>query len=144
MLTRRMLPLAASLVIAAVAAPAFAEGSWSSSISGANTGFKTRTWTDANSDDKSTTFGGSDCTYDTMPWYEDRPDNFTTKLIRYDTWSPNENYGNKTITCKGTKFYSVSWGDKGKGKFGLTLTKIDGSEMMGKGRLNVKSVKATY
>lgn len=43
---------AAGLVAACmlVASPAFAEGSWTGSISGANTGYGSRTWTDKNSD----------------------------------------------------------------------------------------------
>lgn len=40
--------LVAACTIAAT--PAFAEGSWSGSISGANSGFGSRTWTDKNSD----------------------------------------------------------------------------------------------
>lgn len=145
MLKRRFTPFVAAAVLAGMTAvPAFAEGKWESSITGANTGFKTRTWEDKNTDNKSTTFGGRNCTAGPIPASESRPKSFTMQLIRYDTWTPNEKYAKKVIPCKGTTFYDVSWGNKGKGKFGLTLVEINGSDWGYGHPLNVKYVKATY
>ncbi len=140
---RRTVPAALALTIglAGLASPAFAEGSFTSHMSGWLTGLSTRSWDDANSDDNSTTFGAKGCSYETG----DAVASITMELNRNDTWTPDEHYGNKKVTCTPTSAtHTVGWGDKGKGNFDMTLKQIDGSTVSKWGHLYVDYVKIAY
>jgi hypothetical protein len=139
---RRTVPTAvAGLVLAAFAAPAFAEGNFTSSMTNWLPGNETRSWDDKNQDDVATTFGAKQCSYDT----QQSAANITMELNRNDTWTPDEHYGNKTLVCTSTSaVHTVSWGDKGKGNFDMTLKKVDGETTSYKGRLSAKYVHVTY
>ena len=143
-MNRRALPLAAGLVAIAVAAPAFAEGSFESSFSGVHTGFDTRSWNDNNNDNAATSFAARNCSYTGIPTYERRPSSFAMELNRNDTWTPDEHYGEKTVPCSGTTQYYVSWGDKGAGNFDMTVKKIDGVSSGYISTLNVNYLKIAY
>lgn len=141
---RRVLPMAAGLAAVALAAPAFAEGSFESYFSAVHTGFDTRSWNDNHNDSNSTTFAGKNCSYTGIPTYERRPSSFAMELNRNDTWTPDEHYGEKTVPCSGTTQYSVSWGEKGAGNFDMTLKKISGASSGYPSTLNVAYVKIAY
>lgn len=123
-----------------MAAPAFAEGGFTSSMSGWLTGLETRDWDDQNNDNASTRFGARDCSYDTGRDVDD----ITMELNRNDTFTPDEHYGNKLVSCNNSTVTTVGWGDKGKGNFDMTLKKIDGEVTSCCGRLNVDYVRVSY
>lgn len=101
-------------------APAYAEGSWSSSVSGALTGFSSRDWTDNNNDSASTRTVWSGCSLESGT-YRDT----TLDLARNRTWPlPDATYGQRTSAC-GT----FDWGRMtDTGSYHWTIKKINGSE----------------
>lgn len=120
--------------------PAFAEGSFTSSISAWLTGIETRAWDDNNNDDVSTRFGAKGCFYESGI----AVGNITMELNRNDTFTPDEHYGNKTVACNNSSVTTVGWGDKGSGNFDMTLKKINGAVVSTGGKLNVNYVKISY
>lgn len=144
MIRRRSIPatLAATFVLSALAAPAFAENSFESSISGWLPGVETRDWDDANKDDVSTRFAAKQCDYDTAG---QDVKNITMELNRNDTYTPDEHYGDKLVACSPySSLTTVGWGDHGKGNFDMTLKKVDGQTSPWQGRLYVTYVKISY
>lgn len=114
--------------------PAYAEGNWSSSISGALTGFMSRSWTDNNTDSASTRTVWSGCSLG-GPTYR----NTTLDLSRdRGALLPDQVYGQRTSNC-GT----FDWGRMtDKGSYHWTIKKINDSESGY--RISVNSVKTYY
>lgn len=83
----------------AVAAPAFAEGSYSSYFTSISVGFDSRNHYDNNFDNASTTLSVDDCTQDSwnshgaMEW----------ELIRHRTLLPGVSEGTRTVGCSSTR-----------------------------------------
>ena len=131
---------AGAAAIVAVAAPAMAEGGWSSYMSGWHIGKESRNWTDNNNDDVSTRVVVSRCTYN---W--PAGDHFRLHLKRDDTWTPDEDYGGKTYDCDANDTgVSNGWGDNGKGSFYFKLTSINGDTDLSWATIDVDTVKAVY
>jgi opacity protein-like surface antigen len=85
----------------AVAAPAFAEGSWTSTVSGVYAGFGSRTWTDRNSDSASNYAQIYSCSRGaTLAVYRDR-----------QFPMPDEVVGSEKSTCNASVPYSRVAGD---------------------------------
>ncbi|MFB7239805.1 MULTISPECIES: hypothetical protein [unclassified Streptomyces] len=80
--------------------PAFAEGSWSSSLSGVLPGFESRRWNDANTDATSTSVAFSGCS---VP---DRTFRAANIVVWKDVFGPDESKGSRANYCNTT-----SWGD---------------------------------
>jgi hypothetical protein len=143
MYVRRSLPtvFACAVAVLAIAAPAFAEGKFESHMNGWLTGHETRDWTDRNEDDTSTSFGAKGCSYEA----EHAVKNITMELNRNDTFTPDEHYGGKLVTCTPkSALHTVAWGDKGKGDFDAALRKVDGSKSPSWGRIDVEYVVVKY
>lgn len=87
------------------AAPAFAEGSWNSSLSNAGPGFSSRWWSDNNYDANSTRVLFGSCQGGTNA-------NYLVNRVNLNLWRdngvfPDHNHGVTTSTCNGTW---ASWG----------------------------------
>ncbi|MFG2774693.1 hypothetical protein [Streptomyces sp. NPDC048350] len=104
------------LALTAVAAPAQAEGSFSSHISswiaGSN---ESRRWTDRNTDGTSTSVAFGGCSTEPGSFYSVSP------AVYKDVFGPDENKGTKTNYC-GTS----SWGDVASGDYYFRLELING------------------
>lgn len=113
---------------------AYAEGSWSSSVSGALTGFTSRDWTDNNNDATQTRTVWSGCSL-ASGTYRDT----TLDLARNRTWPlPDVTYGERTSAC-GT----FNWGRMtDTGTYHWTIKKINGSTSGW--RVNVNSLTTYY
>ncbi|MFF5939014.1 hypothetical protein [Streptomyces sp. NPDC012508] len=113
---RSAIVAAGVLALAGVAAPAQAEGSFSSHISswiaGSN---ESRRWTDKNTDASSTAVAFSGCSTDPGSFYSVSP------AVYKDVFGPDENKGAKTNKC-GTS----SWGDLASGDYYFRLELING------------------
>lgn len=129
--------IVAGVVIAsaAVTAPAFAEGSWYSSISSAAPGFSSRTWTDLNTDSASTRVKFTRCTNALS-----QGTSAEVQLTIEHTFTPDENRGRKTLQCAVDD--TGNWGDEPNGNFHFTVTKVGGATS-GQ-RLWVKRVDVWY
>ncbi|MYU25175.1 hypothetical protein [Streptomyces sp. SID8352] len=113
---------AAALVLAG-AIPAHAEGSWTSSMSAVRTGFDSRTWSDKNSDNVSTTIGLSGCNNGGLGA---AVSNTELQLTRETSIiQPNENRGRYTYKCSSSD--SHAFGVQPSGSYHFTVTKIQGS-----------------
>lgn len=105
-------------VICALVLPciALAEGSWSSNISGALTGFESRDWGDGNRDAASTTIRFQGCT---------RAGGFATtagtELRRKRSFMPDQSLGMKTL-CSTTG----NWGRVASGTYKFRINTIGG------------------
>jgi hypothetical protein len=129
-------------VLLAIAAPAFAEGSWSSSVSGALIGFDTRQWTDNSSDNLDTIEKTRGCTFKYRAG--DQSVSHTWEYLRNDTWTPDERYGERQFPCKTDGVtYARSWADKGKGEFYFELTRLNGNTSFSDA-LNLNFIQAQY
>lgn len=126
-----------SLTALLVATPAGAEGGFASSISDARTGFNSRTWTDRNSDNVSTTvrFDRCEVTGDGV-----EPDRAEVQLTRIIPVLPDQNRGRKTLNCDFSA--TGSWGDQPASDYRFAIITINGSSS---GRtLDVARVEVTY
>lgn len=114
--------------------PAHAEGSWSSSVSNALTGFTSRSWTDNNSDATATRTVWSGCSTVTGTYR-----NTTLDLARNRTWPlPDVTYGERTSSC-GT----FNWGRMTDvGSYHWTIKRINDSASGW--RVNVSSTTTYY
>lgn len=74
----------------------FAEGSWTSFVSGVRPGFGSRLWTDNHNDSASTTIKFSSCR-DAIPTSNN--DSATVHLWREISLWPDEDRGSKTLSC---------------------------------------------
>ncbi|MFF3015398.1 hypothetical protein [Streptomyces sp. NPDC057939] len=109
--------------------PAYAEGSWSSNISGWTRGDESRRWDDRNSDGVSTSVGFGGCVTDSANGFN----NATLQLWK-DVFGPDEEQGVRTNYCN-----STHWGDKAAAKYYFELWGL------GSGRvLSVNSVYTQY
>lgn len=117
------------------AAPAMAEGSWSSSISAAVVGFQSRTWQDSNLDNLSTTVRFTTCSVTGAP-------SFTGTQV--ELWGenggfPDQNVGNKSTTCTS----AMNWGRVGNNAYHFRINTINGLTD-GTRKLTVNSVVTNY
>lgn len=118
------------------ASPALAEGSWSSSITNALTGFKSRSWQDSHKDHAATRTVLSSCT---ETWGTPKPvGSVTLNLFDEKGLLPDKNMGARTSNC-GT----FSWGEMQRSdKYHFKLSKVAGYSSGVK--LTAKSVKQYY
>lgn len=117
---------------------AFAEGSWTSSITGALTGFDSRNWTDKKIDNANTTIKLEGCRNVNVA-----PNAVTTTDVQLqknnNNW-PDESKGTKILSCRNSA--TGNWGNVAKGDYYFRIKKIDGNESGG--RLNVTKVTTAY
>lgn len=122
---RAVIVMASTAALAvALAAPALAEGSFSSSITGAYAPFNSRTWTDNNNDATSThvTFQNCNDQY-TSASYNDHA---KIQLTRETPWyQPDENKGQDTLYCKNTSD-TAYFGRVSSGNYHFTIVNING------------------
>lgn len=133
---KKALVYAVALVLASTSF-AYAEGSWSSYITGASTGFNSRTWTDRNADVTSTTIRFDGCVNNiNKPVKAD----VTLQLTRETPWyQPDENRGRKVLYCSSSD--TKSWGRQPSGNYHFTITHVSGSV---KGNMSAKRVRVSY
>ncbi|GIF10070.1 hypothetical protein [Actinoplanes teichomyceticus] len=120
--------IASRLGVAAVAftavlsggVPAFAEGSWSSYLSGVRSGFISREWTDNNSDSVVTKTTLRGCSRDDGA-------NFSLKvdLRRKRSLSPDVSYGQKDVSACAGGTGTGTWGDQTSGTYFLQFWHYD-------------------
>jgi hypothetical protein len=111
------------------ATPAYAEGSWSSFISGWTPGKESRRWTDNNTDSVSTSVSFRGCASDGGTGFRQAG----LKLWK-DVFGPDEDQGTKSNTCN-----TVYWGDKASGTYYFELWSVTSG-----GQLSVNSVTTRY
>jgi hypothetical protein len=130
---------ALATVTLAFAPLAHAEGNFTSSITGAATGFNSRWWTDKNSDSDDTIIKFIDCTTDSGADFK----SVTVQLTRYRPVVSDVNEGQKTFTaCASGGTSSGNWGDKQSADYRFALMKINGD---GSGHwMSVDTVKVYY
>lgn len=112
--------MSAALVVLP-AGVAFAEGSWSSSMTAVRTGFDSRTWTDRNADGASTTIKLGGC----RDTYSGQNLNTHLQLTKENTWTPDQNMGVKCFPCSTS--YTNSWGRVAAGNYHFTVMMINGT-----------------
>jgi hypothetical protein len=110
-----------------------AEGSWSSSISSANTGFESRSWQDSNLDNVSTTVRFSGCSI---------TDGRAFSATQLERWAehggfPDQNLGNRQNYCN-----TSNWGDVSNNSYHFRINTINYATSGY--RLNVSSVVTNY
>lgn len=131
-------------VFVALAGPAVAEGAWSSYITNAHTGFRSRNWTDNATDGANTGISFSRCTYYT-------PGTSTSSIgveVSKDiSLAPDKHYGTQLFWCAptSTNVYH-SWGNPGAGNFFFTINSIAGGGTGGTGyyEASVGSLTTSY
>ncbi|MEU8071829.1 MULTISPECIES: hypothetical protein [unclassified Micromonospora] len=106
-----------------VSSAAYAEASWESSISGAGSGFESRTWYDNNKDSTNGYIWFRQCSY-----------NPTVAVYREAT-GPDTEVKRGTISCVGGDGY-LYFGDVAKGNYHFTIKSS--------GTLNVSRVVVSY
>lgn len=112
-----------ALLVAGMASPAVAEGSWTSYISGAGVGFSSRPWADGNLDAASTTIQFKTCTKT-----DGTGTSATVQLTRERAFpTPDENRGQKVFACAVS--YTGAWGRQPAGNFHFTLTSVPASQI---------------
>ena len=122
------------LGVSLLAGPAFAEGNFTSSISGATPGFSSRTWTDNNNDAASTVVGFSGCTV------RNSATGATVSLssVRINLERSGVQVNNQAINCG-----SVNFGRVNAGVYSFKLTSINGATD-GRYKLSVGTVGVSY
>ncbi|MCH0539891.1 hypothetical protein I3F58_10020 [Streptomyces sp. MUM 203J] len=129
---RATVTVATSLILFGLAAPAQAEGSFSSTIKNWLVGSgESRRWTDKNTDATSTSMALSGCS--------STPTSFKSAdfSVYRDVFGPDWNQGTKRNYC-GTSY----WGDLAAGEYYLRLELVNGN---GSGfRLSAKGVTVRY
>jgi hypothetical protein len=120
----KMLAGVAAVAIAtlATAIPAFAEGSFTSHMSGVRVGFESRRWDDKNEDSKGTIVSLRYCHYMKEPSHEPKSAQFTLNLIK-DTLF-DEARGNVKYDCSGSTWKQYDWGRQPAGKYFFRVTKL--------------------
>lgn len=115
--TRLRGPLRVAVTVAALGAllapgTAFAEGSWSSYLSGVRSGFTSRTWVDNNNDTVSTrtTLSGCSRSDGANFWLE-------VELRKQRTLLPDVSYGRQDVSACVRTATAASWSDPGSGTF---------------------------
>ncbi|MGH3931418.1 MAG: hypothetical protein ACRDTF_15775 [Pseudonocardiaceae bacterium] len=116
---------------------ALAEGSFTSSITHALTGFESRRWTDRDADNVSTSVQFDRCRNVNRGFTSATAD---VRLWRDISFSPDEDRGSRFFDCgiSSTQYY----GDQPAGDFYFELTRIDG--FTSGGRLDVDFVRVGY
>lgn len=108
---------AAALAVTAVLAgpvPAYAEGSWTSSLGNVRSGFISREWSDRNSDGVVTKTSLSGCSRDDGATFA-----LSVDLRRKRSLQPDVSYGRKNVAaCKGGTG-TGTWGDQTSGTYFL-------------------------
>ena len=118
-------------------APALAEGSWSSSLSGARTGFQSRSWQDSHLDRNSTIVALSGCSY---PGQSGLVNSIAVTL--YAEWGllPDQSVGNRTARPCG----SLNWGEQTRSdSYHWTINALNNSTSSA-GNINVSSLTTSY
>ncbi|MET4781493.1 hypothetical protein [Glaciihabitans sp. UYNi722] len=117
---RRALVVGALIIGTSVlaAGPAMAEGSWSSSISGAVTGFQSRSWQDSNLDNVETRVVFSGCSVDGGQTFT------KTQLEMWGEFGafPDQNLGNISNTCN-----TSNWGRVANNSYHFRVNTINGT-----------------
>ncbi len=113
----------ATLTTLTLATPAFAEGSWSSSMSNVRVGFESRRWADKNSDAAGTIVSLRYCSGYSGPNAEGDGGKFTLNLIK-DTLF-DEARGNVTYVCQGSTWKQYNWGRQPAGNYFFRVTNIN-------------------
>lgn len=112
------------LTTLALASPASADEiissytNWSP-LSYQHTGDKSRRWTDPDTTTLQTQIFVTNCTYS-----RSGQTRHGLRLRRYDTFSPDEDYGTKDFYCSGTTDNNV-WGRQGSGSFYFSIYSIN-------------------
>jgi hypothetical protein len=124
--------------VLATAGSALAEGSWTSSISDASTGFDSRTWTDRDSDNVSTVIELRGCSV----YGDNVADDWTRLQLTRETppWQPDEDRGRKNFHC--VDVATGNWGDVRSGDYHFSVITINGYDS-GR-RLSATAVKTSY
>lgn len=136
---KKILAFAGVGVVAAtllIATPALAEGSWSSSLSGARPGFNSRSWQDSHLDHLSTTVAFSGCTYGNAGGLVK-----STDLTLYDEFGllPDQSVGTRSSVC-GT----FNWGEQTRSDgYHWNIFALDGSTSSAH-YINVSSLTTKY
>jgi hypothetical protein len=115
--------LAVGAVSLVLAAPAHAEGSWTSSFSGIRPGWNTRQWTDTNRDAAQTSLTIKSCR-------QDNGNRFTSMLwqLTYNnTFTPDENMGRHNLDCRAATGARVNYGDVKRGNYVFGYISTTGS-----------------
>lgn len=97
-----------------------AEGDFASSISGARTGFESRSWSDKNLDNNNSYVYFETCR-DSVPATGDNAD---VGLYRHRPGVPDASIGIKTLNCYNND--TGNWGDVSSGSYHFTIKKIRG------------------
>ncbi|MQS07240.1 hypothetical protein [Streptomyces alkaliphilus] len=126
--TRIAILFATLAVTSLVAAPSASakpyEGTWSSSITGAATGFNSRWWEDKNQTSNGTVIQFKSCTTVSGPAFK----SVTVQLTRYRPVIADVNEGQKEFTaCAGTGTSSGNWGRVQAAEYRFALMKINGN-----------------
>jgi hypothetical protein len=136
-ITRRVVGVAAAVGgSVAVMAPALAEASFTSSMTHVYTGFDSRSWPDNNFDAAATTVRLDTCRVTTGQTFS----NLVLQLTYENTWTPDENMGQKTFACYSTA--TGTWGRIKPGGYHVTLMKINGYTSYSP--INVAYVRVAY
>lgn len=116
---------------------AYAEGGWSSYMTGVLTGFNSRTWQDQNIDSTSTSITFSGCTNNINPYHGVNAEVQLTRETPF--YQPDESQGRRSLNCGGsdTKY----WGRFPAGSYHFTLTGVNGSKY---GAISVRNVGVNY
>ena len=125
-----------ALSIGIGALPAFAEGNWSSSITGARVNFDSRSWQDSATDAADTVVDFSGCT----AHFE--PHDFTsTDLTLYDEFGgfPDQSVGSRNNTCGQSNWGRMTRSDE----YHWTIDAINGDNTI-QPTLDVDSVTQSY
>lgn len=138
MLQRIGVGLAVLGITVGMTTAAFAEGSWSSYISEALSGFDSRQWTDNNSDGTNTSIRFDGCVDVNAGYIATSAE---VQLTRETPWyQPEVNMGRKTLDCGSSD--TRSWGQVQASNYHFTLIKIGGN--VSGGRINVAYVQVGY
>ncbi|MFD9033078.1 hypothetical protein ACFVZW_18290 [Streptomyces sp. NPDC059567] len=120
-----------------LAGPAFAEGSWSSSMGGVLVGFDSRWWSDGDRDNVGTTISFTGCSTSSST-----DSSVTVQLSRYRPVIADVNEGQKTFTaCMSGGTSSGNWGDKQAADYRFSIMKINGATQYVNLSVNNVSVK---
>ena len=111
--------ISAAALLTGISLPAFAEGSWTSYLSGVKIGFESRTWADRDVDQVATTVKLTNCSVSGASFAN------AGLTLYQDTWIPYyyTNHGMIYNYCD-----SVSWGQGlGAGNYHFTVERINSS-----------------
>ena len=138
--TRRAATALAGTVVAGsvfAAAPAFAEGSWNSSLSSVAIGKSSRSWQDSHRDNVKTTTTFSGCR---MTGNASGFSSATVTLYDERGLLPDQNMGSKTNRCGKSDWGVMSRSDR----YHWTISKLNGASYENILRLSVSSIRQTY